>query len=220
MARPKRPPRLRRAQRRTPFRRKRRIEISVVSDRLRPSRARTLMLSLTKFVKTEVGPVRGRPRHESIEWPKFVGHLRALFGIAPNVRHPDDIGWRLGVPRRGDRAVGRAASAASNAAHSMASFARDVPQPFWPRSSDDESGPRDRSSRLQTNLAEPRNEAESPWARDHDIDRRRRLLITKGASPSKLGPRRRRERWRGASAGKTHPTARPPSFRTGALSRR
>ena len=63
--------------------------------------------------------------------------LCASLGIAPTVRHADYIGSWLGVLREDDRAIVRAASAASKAANFILGFPADVPEPAAALSADD-----------------------------------------------------------------------------------
>src|SRR5208283_1977379 len=65
-------------------------------------------------------------------------YLCASLGITPTVRHADYIGSWLEVLREDDRAIVRAASAASKAADFILGFQPDAPQPVAATSADDE----------------------------------------------------------------------------------
>jgi antirestriction protein ArdC len=65
-------------------------------------------------------------------------YLCASLSITPTVRHADYIGSWLDVLREDDRAIVRAASAASKAADFILGFQPDAPQPIAAISDDDE----------------------------------------------------------------------------------
>ena len=65
-------------------------------------------------------------------------YLCASLSITPTVRHADYIASWLEVLREDDRAIVRAASAASKAADFILGFQPDAPQPVAATSADDE----------------------------------------------------------------------------------